>query len=292
VATLSAGYADGYLRHLSNRDAAVLVHGSGPNDRDESVGANKIFKDIAEGLATAGVAVLRYDKRTYTYGDQLTNDLTLDDEVITDAVAAVHVLQARPDIARVIVVGHSLGGMLAPEIAARAGHVAAVAMLAPPARPPLVILRDQLRYLGAPRELRGQVEAALAVVELAALGDDPSLQVLGMPLSYWRDWEAHDGVAAARALEVPLLVLQGERDYQVTREDFGIWKRTLGHRAAYALLSGDNHGFFRGRGRPSPHDYAEEAHVDPRVVDRLVELVRRPDVARGLRSRRCVARCS
>lgn len=272
--------------------AVVLVHGSGPNDRDETVGKTKLFADLAAGLADHGIASLRYDKRTYAYGDQLTNDITLDDEVIVDAIAAVHALQARPDIARVVVVGHSLGGMLAPEIAARAGHVAAVAMLAPPARPPLVILRDQLRYLGAPRELRGQVEAALAVVELVALGDDPTLRVMGMPLSYWRDWEAHDGVAAARALDLPLLVLQGDRDYQVTREDFGIWKRSLGRRAAYVLLAGDNHGFFRGRGRPGPRDYAEDVHVDPRVVDRLVELVRRPAVARGVTSRSCVARCS
>ena len=139
--------------------AVVLVHGSGPSDRDETVGKTKLFADLAAGLTDHGIASLRYDKRTLVYGEQLTNDLTLDDEVITDAIAAVHVLQARPDVARVVVVGHSLGGMLAPEIAARAGHVAAVAMLAPPARPPLVMGRDQLRYLGAPRVLRGLVEA-------------------------------------------------------------------------------------------------------------------------------------
>jgi hypothetical protein len=253
--------------------AVVLVHGSGPNDRDETVGKTKLFADLAAGLAAHGIASLRYDKRTYVYGDELTNDLTLDDEVISDAVAAVHLLAARADISKVVVVGHSLGGMLAPEIAAKAGHVAGVAMLAAPARAPLVILRDQLRYLGAPRELRAQVEAALAVIELAALGDDPTLQVLGMPLSYWRDWEAHDDLAAARALELPVLVLQGDRDYQVTRADLAIWKRALGRHAVYVLLAGDNHGFFRGHGRPGPRDYAVEAHVDPRVVEQLVRFV-------------------
>jgi hypothetical protein len=49
---------------------ASCVHGSGPNDRDSTVGANKIFRDLAEGLASAGIAVLRYDKRTYRYGDR------------------------------------------------------------------------------------------------------------------------------------------------------------------------------------------------------------------------------
>jgi len=259
--------------------AVVLVHGSGPNDRDETVGKTKLFADLAEGLAAHGIASLRYDKRTYVYGDELTNDLTLDDETVLDAIAAVHVLQARADISRVIVVGHSLGGMLAPEIAARAGQVAAVAMLAPPARPPLVILRDQLRYLHAPRELMAQVEAALAVIDLTALAalepgapaDDPTTHVMGMPLSYWRDWEAHDGVAAARALAGRVLVLQGDRDYQVTGEDFAIWKHALGRHCV--MLAGDNHGFMRGHGPPSPREYATAAHVDPRVVDLLVRFV-------------------
>ena len=75
--------------------AVVLVHGSGPLDRDETVGATRMFADLAAGLAARGIAVLRYDKRTFTYADRLTNDLTLDDEVIDDAVDAVYTLAAR-----------------------------------------------------------------------------------------------------------------------------------------------------------------------------------------------------
>ncbi len=51
--------------------AVVLVHGSGPNDRDETFGPNKTFKDLALGLASRGVAVLRYDKRTKVYGAKI-----------------------------------------------------------------------------------------------------------------------------------------------------------------------------------------------------------------------------
>src|SRR4030095_10169400 len=116
-ATLSLPEGEGPL------PGVVRVHGSGPNDRDETVGANKIFKDLAEGLASAGIAVLRYEKRTYTYGDQLTNTITIDDEVVLDAIAATRTLAARAEIdrARVFVIGHSLGAMLAPEIAQRTG---------------------------------------------------------------------------------------------------------------------------------------------------------------------------
>ncbi|KLU58747.1 hypothetical protein CEB3_c47640 [Peptococcaceae bacterium CEB3] len=51
--------------------AVVLVHGSGPADMDESIGANKPFRDIAEALSAKGIAVLRYDKRTKIYGKQM-----------------------------------------------------------------------------------------------------------------------------------------------------------------------------------------------------------------------------
>ena len=78
--------------------AAVLVHGSGPNDRDETVGANHVFKDIAEGLSSRGIVVLRYDKRTYAYRSVVPRNIGIDDEVIQDAVAAVKLLRARSDV--------------------------------------------------------------------------------------------------------------------------------------------------------------------------------------------------
>ena len=259
--------------------AVVLVHGSGPSDRDETVGATRMFADLAAGLAARGIAVLRYDKRTFTYGDRLTNDLTLDDEVIADAVDAITTLHQRSEIdaSRIIVVGHSLGGMLAPEIATRAGHVAGVAMLAPPARPPLDILRDQLRYLGAPAELRSSVEQAAIVDALPLpLPTTEPIYVLGMPMTYWRDWERHDGIAAARALGKPILIIQGGRDYQVTAADLALWKKGVPH-AMFMWLPADNHALIAGRGRPGPREYAHEGHVDARAIAKLAAFVQGSD---------------
>src|SRR5438067_5894322 len=71
--------------------AVVLVHGSGPGDRDETIGPNKPFRDIAWGLASQGIAVLRYDKRTLVYGAKLATvkNITVKEETVDDALAAV-----------------------------------------------------------------------------------------------------------------------------------------------------------------------------------------------------------
>jgi uncharacterized protein len=249
--------------------AVVLVHGSGPSDRDASVGATKIFRDIAQGLASSGIAALRYDKRTYTYRELLSNDIALDDEAVLDGVAATRVLASRSDIdpARIFVIGHSLGGLLAPEIALRAGSVAGIALLSPPGRPPWEIVREQMRYLGAPRELL--VEAETAVIELS-LGVERGFLV-GMPYSYWRDWANRDGVAMVKRFARPTLVMHGTRDYQVTSDDFATWRDGLAKLSYAELVSveGVNHLFIEGHGAPSPLEYKVENHVDARVLSKL-----------------------
>lgn len=101
--------------------AVVLVHGSGPQDRDERIGERRPFRDVAWGLAERGIASLRYDKRTKVYAGRMgvpTEELTVEHETVRDAVDAVAWLRAREEIdaGRVFVVGHSLGGMVAPRI--------------------------------------------------------------------------------------------------------------------------------------------------------------------------------
>ena len=100
----------------------VLVHGPGPNDRDESIYATRLFRDLAEALASRGIAVLRYDKRTKVYGEKMSQTgYTLQQETVEDAVLAVAFLRAQPEIRKVFLVAHSLGGYAAPRIAAKDG---------------------------------------------------------------------------------------------------------------------------------------------------------------------------
>src|SRR5690606_28440063 len=122
--------------------AVALVHGSGPPDRDETIGPNRPFLDIARGPAAQGIAVLRHENRTRARPqDYATPDsLTIDSETTDDAVLALQALHALPEVddARVFVFGHSQGGMLAGRIATRANEagapVAGLVLLAAPSR--------------------------------------------------------------------------------------------------------------------------------------------------------------
>ena len=258
----------------------VLVHGSGPSDRDETIGPNRPFRDLAWGLASRGVAVLRYDKRTKVHGARMPPDITVDEEVIDDAVAALAVARAHPrvDPGRVMLAGHSLGGMLAPEIALRDGAVAGVVMLAAPARDLATIMLDQFAYIRTltPEAGRAQIDSAAALVKRLQSHEAPAGEtVLGAPAAYFYDLETRDQVAAARRLAVPLLIVHGGRDYQSTDEDLRLWRAALAGRDDVEFLVFDdlNHLFMVGSGRATPAEYGQPGFVDLRVIEALVSFI-------------------
>jgi len=252
----------------------VLVHGSGPQDRDETIGANKVFKDLAEGLASRGIEVLRYDKRTFVYGAKLGDSISVDDEVMLDAIAAVAALRGRPEIdsRRILVIGHSMGALLAPEIGMRSAPVAGVVLLAPPGRPPWELVLSQMRYIGAPPKQIAEMELEVARVKAGTLGSE---RLLGAPQSYWKDLAAHDGIGMAKKLGTPVLVLRGDRDYQVIGEDVAAWQKGLAGvpKVDIVTLNGLNHLFIAGSGKPGPSEYEKPGHVDVRVIDKLAAFI-------------------
>jgi hypothetical protein len=276
----------------------VLVHGSGPNDMDETIGSNRPFRDLAWGLASAGVAVLRYDKRTRAHGASLPPGLGLEEEVIDDALSALALVADRPEIDgdRVFLLGHSLGGMLAPEIARRAAEdggapePAGVVVLAGPARPFLDVIREQLAYIAsleadpdAPNRVAiDSILAELDAHETAAASDAPGPaaapdSLLGVPMTYWRELQAVDPVATARALDAPMLILQGGRDYQVTGADLALWREGLGDRddVTTRLYPDLNHLFMPGEGMATPAEYmGETKHVAGAVIEDIAAWIR------------------
>ena len=248
--------------------AVVLVHGPGPNDRDESIYSNKIFADLAEGLASRGLAVLRYDKRTKIYSAKMSEmDYTVEQETVEDAARAAALLRHQPEIDanRIFVVGHSLGGYLAPRIAAQDGRLAGLVFLAANARPVEIMALEQNEYVaslgnGSSPEVQkrlADLRAEVVKVRNLAPGKANPPVLMGLPLAYLLDLKGYDPLAAAKRLTIPMLFLQGERDFQVTMKDFDLWKAALGGRsnATFRAYPALNHLFLAGEGKSSPAEY-------------------------------------
>ena len=260
--------------------AVVLVQGSGPSDRDESVGAAKPFRDLAEGLASRGIAVLRYEKRTAQYRAKMAGmtGMTIDDETVDDAVRAADLLRSRHEIdpRRIYVLGHSLGGYAAPRIAADDGKLAGLIFLAANARHLEDLIIDQVEYLQLPATEIANVKEEARRIKALEQADADGPPLLGMPVSYLLDLKDYDPVAAAQKLTVPMLVLQGGRDYQVTVKDFNLWKTGLTGRGnvAFQDFPSLNHLFETGEGRSTESEYRKPGHVAPEVIDAIAKWVK------------------
>jgi dienelactone hydrolase len=262
--------------------AVVLLQGSGPQDEDETIGPNKPLKDLAWGLASRGIAVFRYTKRTQKYGAQSSNDparMTVDDETMSDARAAIALVAKQPKIdpRRVFLVGHSLGAYLAPRIATKDARVAGVVMLAANTRPVEQLLVDQVRLMVAAAPTPDGQKQLAAVEDVAKKIESPDLKpgenvtVLGglIPASYWLDLRGYQPIAVAKELKIPVLILQGGRDFQVPpATNFEEWKAALGgqNNATLKLYPDLNHLFIAGSGPSLPSEYDRPGHVDEQVI--------------------------
>jgi len=264
----------------------VLVHGPGPHDRDEEIYSNRIFRDLAEGLSSRGIAVLRYDKRTLTYGDKMGDmAFTLDQETVEDAVRAIGVLRQQPEVAgnRVYVLGHSLGGYAAPRIAARDGKLAGIIFFAANARPIEDVALDQNDYLahlqGDPSpEIQQRLDALkteVGRVKNLQPGTPPPQLLLGLPGVYLMDLKNYNPAAQAKQLNIPMLFLLGGRDFQITSKDFALWKAALAGRdnVQFKEYPALNNIFVAGEGKPGPSDYLKQGNVDPAVINDIATFI-------------------
>jgi dienelactone hydrolase len=258
----------------------VLVQGSGPRDRDETIGPNRPFLDLAEGLASRGIAVLRYDKRTFVYAQQMATlpNLTVEQEVTEDARSAVALLQHQPGVnpSRIFLLGHSLGGYLAPRIAKQDAAIAGLIIMAGNARPIPQLILEQSQALGVPAQQIEQLKKEIARFNALRPGQADSERFLGVPASYWLDLKNYDPTTVAQNLQIPMLILQGGRDYQVTQTDYELWKSALeGKRnVTFHEYPDLNHLFMHGQGRSTPAEYEQPGHVSFEVVDQIARWIR------------------
>jgi len=278
--------------------AVVLVPGSGATDKDgrnESQGLpNKFFADIADGLASHGIASIRYDKRIYTYptlAKDLAGTLTVHEDIIEDALLAADLIRADPriDNHRIFLLGQSQGGALAPRIASESGNgYAGIILTAGTPRKMAEIVQEQLTGITA--NLKGiikwiatwQVRKILRKLDqLDTYSEEQAKQVViideriggvEMTAHYIREMDSKPAVQYLKTFTKPILILQGEKDFMVSPEkDFQKYQELLAdHPAAtFILYPSLNHLFMKsiyGDISKAVEEYQVKQHVEPQVI--------------------------
>ncbi|MDR1538513.1 MAG: alpha/beta fold hydrolase [Clostridiales bacterium] len=248
--------------------AIVFIHGSGPNDMNETIGANSPFRDLAYSLAERGIAVLRYDKRTYTHGAAIAESggsITINEEVAVDALAAVKLIKSWDGIEgrKVYLLGHSMGGGMLSYINSFGADCAGYIIMAGTPRDiwelsaaQNLMLADEMEQSGdsaSANEIRDLVkQETLKASGLAGLSSEKA--VFGMPVEYLRELERIDAVALNLNDGLPVLILQGEKDRQVSMADFALWQAGLANHpdATYISYTTLNHLFGEYADDPVP----------------------------------------
>ena len=274
----------------TNVSAIVLVHGSGPGDRDETHGSNKAFKDLAWGLASKGIAVLRYDKRTLVHGGKFiaVKNFTINEETVEDALLAAALLRktANVDAKKVYLLGHSLGGYIFPRIAQGDEKIKGFVSLAGGVQPLEDIILEQNIYVASPNgsiskedetEIANVKKTITEIKNLKAADAAADRSFFGLPASYWYDLQSYRPLEIAAKIKRPMLILQGESDFQVTMKDYEMSKAALGKRKNVTLKSYPNlsHYFMErsGTGKPGVADYEQPNHVSEVVVKDIADWI-------------------
>ncbi len=271
--------------------AVVLVHGSGYPDRDSTAGALKPNRDVAWGLASQGVAVLRHDKRTLPYALAIARqrDFTLNDALVDDALAAVALLRQTPriDPTRIFVLGSSLGGFAAPRIAQRDPTIAGLIIESAPSGSFWDgLVQNALRRSQADGKVseleQRQIDIVRAYVEtIEALINDgiPPSDMTVRP-DYFLDLAEYRPEIVAQDVPIPMLVLHGNLDGVLTQSDSAGWTQSLRrHRdVVFHLYREHMHGLFDRR-TVSGSDLRPAGHVSAQVVDDIARWIagERPD---------------
>lgn len=254
--------------------AAVTITGSGLQSRDEdlwpTVPGYHPFRQVAERLGAAGFATLRCDDRGKdASGGDPKIATTVD--LANDTRAQIAWLRGRPEIdpARVVLVGHSEGGTIAPMVAVDDRRIAAIVLLAGPGKPGRAILRDQARWEVlarsdlSPAERAAQLEAA-----------DSTVSADSSAAGAWFQWfYRYDPIPTARRVRQPTLILHGGLDRQVSAGQADTLARAIrsgGNRqVTVRVFPGLNHLFLIAPRDGSPSEYGEirDASLPAAVLD-------------------------
>ncbi len=269
-------------------EVAILVQGSGQTDMNETVGggANTPFKDIAHGLAEKGIATIRYNKRFYQYPETAKADMTVKEEVLDDVALAIAFAKdnKHAKFSAITIIGHSLGGMLAPKIAQDNPDVARIISLAGSPRNLADIALDQatdaINASSIPDSSK-KLNISYAQSEVNKVKKLESAKdgetILGFTTHYWLALNKIDTPAIVKELKIPMLFLQGTADFQVKVEtDYKEWQKILAEKSNATFKTYDklNHMFMTTKGKTDATEYNEKSAVDKNVIDDIAAWIK------------------
>ncbi len=275
---------------VSAPPVVIMVHGSGATNLNESVGAedNRPFEDIAFGLAKQGIASIRYDKRNYAYPDtyvRLGKQVTIQDEVLNDVNAAIDYTKTLSEVdnQQIYILGHSLGGMLAPKIAHDNPSVAGLIIMAGSARHLEDIVLDQNRMLleqttqsqSQKNQIMKEIEQDVQTIKELKQGASGDMY-FNMPVAYWVSLNEIDTAAIVKELSIPMLIQQGGADFQIYADkDYPLWQTLLSGKenVRFCLYEGLNHLFMANNGKKDSTEYDVKGHVEQSVIDDICAFI-------------------
>jgi len=273
--------------------AVIVLAGSGPFDRNgdvdpragEDLKLSSTYKDIAYALAQEGFVTLRYDKRGI--GNSTGEGADFPEPSLRDLKAAVAFLKDNPSVdpERIAFVGHSLGGLWALMEAAGNDSIAAVCVMATPARPVSEVLIEQIEWLikaqgGNDTDVAAVVAQQRAIYEQLRSGQlDPSTLPSSVRYQYEYVKAIMDiaGADYAKEIKCPALILQGDKDlFTNIPEELELLKQAFidgGNQNVQLITFPDlDHMFRPTPDQPSPELYYEDrGPISPDVVQAIAD---------------------
>ncbi|MFN4083317.1 MAG: serine aminopeptidase domain-containing protein [Bacteroidia bacterium] len=264
-----------------------IVGDAGPTDKDFSMKDNKPYRDLASGLATAGYAVYRFDKRAYLYGIYLAADknnykpFTPKEDYLDDLYAAMEEVKKLPyfDLNRIYILGHGQGGNLAPYIAKERKDIKGIMMLGANAVSQQEMMAEQYDYLAdvlyekRHEYLENKRKIANTLPGKVRWFDRHDSMPYGIQASYFVWLNNYNHLETAKKLQKPILIMHFERDYQVSNRNFDLWKQTLKKhkQATFKSYKKLNHLMYEGEGPSTYSDYYIKANLPEYLIKDLAD---------------------
>ena len=219
-------YADDGERHPT----VLIIPGSGPCDSDGSLGVLKPYEDIAMGLASDGINSLRVEKRTFRYAQNFKPEYGIEQEYLEDMAAALAYLREVPQTGEIYLLGHSLGGQIAAELAARDGNIAGVITFNSSARHLADIAADQFCAANPEKsaEYRRYAAAAKDADNSSDHGNCRGYYYFGATDCWWASYNQLNVAQSLKNAAVPVLIINSTFDFQSFEADIELWQQLFG----------------------------------------------------------------